>query len=564
ELGPGGVAEDRGRLLAVGGGLEPPASTNGDAQHGPGPGPNGITPAAGPATDREQAPSIFGNAPRPELDPDALAPGGRRPPMPPADVDHDGFPITQAVPRIEPRDEPPLPDHDVGFDLPQPGPGQPDILEPDHAEASAAGAASAEAGSWDEFMSGQAADEWSGPATAADTIISDDTIQLAIDGQNYVFVPGVDVTIGRDPSCLVNLDERHALVSRHHLRIEHRDGNWWIEDHSSKGTYIDGRRISAHYKAEGAFLAHLGDDDAGTPMRIITAGEHKAPRSFNTLLVVAMAAVVLLAVAALAFVLLGSRNGGDETTVTAGSDVTVAAPVPGADLARAKQATVILLAEEGFGSGFFVTENLIVTNQHVAVLADELAVGVSRTVDEPAQAEFLAETVAVHPYLDIAVMKLTVDAADSPVSTSGLEPVPIGDSGGLTLGDEVYNTGFPQDLSPAGFDDMGDILLPAVSATSGEAANFSIWPGCSNPTRDEFIPTGSPPGVGCAPDGDITRAVVITTFSSGEGASGSPVFSGDAVVAVVFSGPEGNENAGRNIATAAFADWLDQVIAENG
>lgn len=415
--------------------------------------------------------------------------------------------------------------------------------------------------SWDEFVAEQ---KRSGRPAAADTIITDDTIQLAIDGQNYVFVPGVEITVGRDPGCLVNLDERHSLVSRHHLKIEHRDGNWWIEDHSSKGTFIDGRKISSNYKAEGVFLAHLGDDDAGTPMRVITAGDHRPPRSFNLVLVIAFTALVLAAITALGYLLLGSRGTGEEVTVAAGTGTTSASAPPGADLALAKQATVILLADTGFGSGFFVTDTLIVTNQHVAVLDDQLAVGVSRTADEPAQAEFLAETVAVHPFLDIAVLKLTVDALGNPVTTSGLRPVPVGDSGSLTLGDEVYNTGFPQDLSPAGLDDMGDILLPAVSATSGQAANFSIWPGCSNPTRDEFIPVGSPAGVGCAPDGDITRAVVITTFSSGEGASGSPVFADNAVVAVVFSGPEGNENAGRNIATAAFADWLDNVIANNG
>ena len=42
------------------------------------------------------------------------------------------------------------------------------------------------------------------------------------------------------------------------------------------------------------------------------------------------------------------------------------------------------------------------------------------------------------------------------------------------------------------------------------------------------------------------------------------VFANNSVVAVVFSGPVGNENAGRNITTAAFAEWLDEVIAENG
>ena len=392
---------------------------------------------------------------------------------------------------------------------------------------------------------------------AADTIITDQTLRLSVDGQNFTFPPGAEVTVGRDPSSLVHLNERHSLVSRHHLVISFKDDAWWIEDRSSKGTYIDGRKVTRAYRAEGAFVAHLGDDDAGTPMRIITAGEHKQPRSFNYLLVIAVAALVLMTIAALGYVMLGSRQEEPVPTTTESATSTV-------DLEAAKQATVLLLGEEGIGSGFFVTDNLILTNQHVAVLEDTLGVAVSRTADEPAQVEYLAETVASHPFLDIAVLRLTTDLNGASVASSGLTPVTIGDSRTVVLGDRVYSTGFPVDLSPAGQDDMGDLLLPPVSTTSGEAANFSIWPGCSNPTQAEFLPVDAPAGVQCAPNGDVTQAVIISTFSSGQGASGSPVFKNDQVVAVVFSGPEGNENAGRNIATSAFADWLQEVISENG
>ena len=69
--------------------------------------------------------------------------------------------------------------------------------------------------------------------------------------------------------------------------------------------------------------------------------------------------------------------------------------------------------------------------------------------------------------------------------------------------------------------------------------------------------------MGCSPDGDIANAVVITTFASGQGASGSPVFHNDEVVAVVFAGPQDEANAGRNISSTAFAPWLQQTIADN-
>lgn len=404
---------------------------------------------------------------------------------------------------------------------------------------------------------------------ASATAITDATVRLSIDGNDYTFLPGTEVTLGRDPSCLVTIDERHSLVSRRHLRLYYRDEHWWIEDYSSKGTFIDGRRISSPYKVEGAFMAQLGGDDAGTPLRVIAAGEHRPPRRQSLALIIAIAILAAIAIAALAVALL--RSGSDEQAagpgpaqaVEAGSVVTIE-DTSASDLATAKQATVLLIADEGLGSGFFVSDKLIVTNQHVAALAPSLFVAVSREPDEPAIVEYEAETVAVHPFLDIAVLELARDLEGNAVDSSGLTAARIGDSRALTLGDSVYNTGFPANLSLISRDDMGELLLPPVGTTSGEAASFSIWPGCSNPDQADFIPFGSPEGVQCSPDGDVDRGIVITTFSSGQGASGSPVFHGSEVIAVVFAGPEDEANAGRNITTASFDGWLRDVIAANG
>lgn len=404
------------------------------------------------------------------------------------------------------------------------------------------------------------ADAWSTPSTptpgvgdlAAATAIGGDTISLSIDDDDYTFLPGTEITIGRDPNSLVRLGERHTLVSRNHLRIIHHSGAWWIEDQSSKGTFIDGKRITKPYRAEGAFIMSLGDDDAGTTVRVVAPGEHVRPKQGRLLwLALTMVAVVVLGIAGVLAVSALRDDEGGETA---------------ASLLAAKQATVMLITEEGtLGSGFFVTENLIVTNQHVAAAAPELHVAVSRTADEPAQIEYRATPLALHPYLDIAVLKVTSDMDGNPVEgTEGITGIPIGNSGELTLGDDVYSTGFPATLSLITSDDMGELQLPPVSTTRGEAASFSIWPGCSNPNQADFIPVGSPATVTCAPDGDVDRAIVITTFSSGQGASGSPVLRGGEVVAVVFSGPLDEANAGRNIASSAFSDWLAQLIAQEG
>ncbi len=403
---------------------------------------------------------------------------------------------------------------------------------------------------------------------ASTTQVGESTISLSIDDRDFTFLPGTEITVGRDPSCLVTVDERHSLVSRRHLTITHQDGAWWIQDTSTKGTYVDGRKINGPTRAEGAFLAQLGDDDAGVALRVITAGEHRVRRQRNIPLLVAIGVLAAVAIGAL---FLALQNRGDGQPVNAGDSTfgtgAVATAAPGTDaaavLAQAKQSTVMLLADQGLGSGFFVSDKLIVTNQHVAALAPTLLVAVSRDVDKPAQIEYEAKTVALHPFLDIAVLQITNDANGNPVDSVGLPPVKLGDSNTLTLGDPVFNTGFPAEFAVISLDDMGELRLPPVSATRGEAASWAIWPGCSNPDQASFIPEGSPPGVGCSPDGDIANAVVITTFASGQGASGSPVFHNDEVVAVVFAGPQDEANAGRNISSTAFAPWLQQTIADN-
>ena len=407
---------------------------------------------------------------------------------------------------------------------------------------------------------------------ASATIITDSTIQLSIDGKDYTFLPGTEITVGRDPSCLVPVEERHSLVSRHHLKITHRDDDWWVEDTSSKGTFVDGKALTKPYRAQGAFVAHLGDDDAGTPLRVITEGEHRVAKRANLALLIAIAVIALLALGALAFAIRGRGESSEPvetssatpTSVAAEGDETSAADVAAAELARAKQSTVLLQGGSGVGSGFFVTDKLILTNQHVAVLADTLFVAVSRESDEPAVFEFTANVVANHPYLDIAVLEVVGDEDGNSVDAVGLPPVRFGESGAITLGDQVYNTGFPANLSVISRDDMGLLQLPPVSLNRGQAASFSLWPGCSNPDQESFIPFGSPEGVKCSDDGDVAKGIILTNFASGQGASGSPVFRGDEVIAVVFAGPLDEANAGRNIATDAFKDWLDGVLLENG
>ncbi len=386
----------------------------------------------------------------------------------------------------------------------------------------------------------------------AATFVETDTLRLQIDGDDHVFLPGHEVTIGRDPSCLVTVDERHSLVSRRHLRFVHSQGVWWLEDASSKGTYVDGRRLNRPYKAEGAFIAQLGDPSAGTQLRVVTSGRHRQPTNRAGLAIAAIAATALVIAAVVAWLALR----GDESQAEA--------------LATAKQSTVMLLSESGHGSGFFVSESMIVTNQHVAAMADQLVVAVSPEVDEPAEIRYIATLVENHPFLDIAVVRITNEAAindtgsvtiGDPADSADVPLLQLGDSSLVTIGDPVSSIGFPGRFSVSNTDDSGTPRLSAVTSTSGQAANFTSWPGCTSPNLDSFIPPDSPPTVTCSADGTIDKGVLLASFPSGQGASGSAVLHDDKVVAVLFAGDSEDSTASRSITTNAFSGWLSSVLA---
>lgn len=408
------------------------------------------------------------------------------------------------------------------------------------------------------FAGGDDPHQFRGPApdqsyNPAATFVETDTLQLQIDGEDYVFLPGHEVTIGRDPSCLVTVDERHSLVSRRHLRFVHAEGTWWLEDASSKGTYIHGRRLNRPYKAEGAFIAQLGDPSAGTQLRVVTSGQHRQPKNRAGLAIAAIAATALVIAAVVAWFVLRGDEAQAET------------------LATAKQSTVMLLSESGHGSGFFVSKSMIVTNQHVAAMADQLVVAVSPEVDEPAEIRYVASLVENHPFLDIAVVKLTNEAAindagsvtiGDPAEEADVPLLQLGDSGVVTIGDQVSSIGFPGRFSVSNTDDSGVPRLSAVTSTSGQAANFTSWPGCTSPNLDSFIPPDSPPTVTCSAEGNIDKGVLLASFPSGQGASGSAVLHEDKVVAVLFAGDSEDSTASRSITTNAFSGWLSSVLSQ--
>ncbi|MBZ9641091.1 FHA domain-containing protein, partial [Streptomyces sp. PSKA30] len=68
-----------------------------------------------------------------------------------------------------------------------------------------------------------------------------------------VMTPVRDYRVGRDPLCDIVLDDDR--VSWHHAVLRPNGGHWTLKDeHSTNGTYADGRRIDAWDVGPGSVI----------------------------------------------------------------------------------------------------------------------------------------------------------------------------------------------------------------------------------------------------------------------------------------------------------------------
>ncbi|HEX5401928.1 MAG TPA: ATP-binding cassette domain-containing protein [Pseudonocardiaceae bacterium] len=82
----------------------------------------------------------------------------------------------------------------------------------------------------------------------------------SVGNRDWRFEPGQVVSVGREIDCDVVIEDRR--VSRHHLRIEYRDG-WVVQDlHSTGGAWLDGRRLGSQ-TLDGHHTVRLADQADG-------------------------------------------------------------------------------------------------------------------------------------------------------------------------------------------------------------------------------------------------------------------------------------------------------------
>lgn len=101
----------------------------------------------------------------------------------------------------------------------------------------------------------------------------------------------------------------------------------------------------------------------------------------------------------------------------------------------------------GWGSGTVISDGgLILTNAHVAtpsdVEVDELLIGVTQQSDAAPVPRYRAEVVAADAVLDLAILQITETTGGGPYDHA-LEPLAIGDSNAVAIGDDLIIVGYP-------------------------------------------------------------------------------------------------------------------------
>jgi len=171
------------------------------------------------------------------------------------------------------------------------------------------------------------------------------------------------------------------------------------------------------------------------------------------------------------------------------------------------------LVEGWWGSGTVLTDDgLILTNAHV-VNSDryydvvDLVVAITFTQDAPPVQSFYADVLQLDANLDLAVIKVRSDLNGDPPNfeSLGIEPVPLGNSNLLELGDELVIIGYPS------------IGGDTITLTRGEVSGFTAEEPYGNRAfikTSASISGGNSGGLAATPQGEIIG--IPTKLGSGD------------------------------------------------
>lgn len=254
----------------------------------------------------------------------------------------------------------------------------------------------------------------------------------------------------------------------------------------------------------------------------------------KTLLIV-IGALIILALGTIA--LAGSLTGEDEgsaplvsstvavpaSTTAQATPTSTAPPTAGlgdgrpiADLAEAV-VLIMTIDEQGEaitgGSGSIVDPSgLILTNAHVveqvpAATYTSLLIGLTTDPAEPPEPQFKGTVVAFDAALDLAMVQITADANDNPVTPRALPTVEIGDSDTVDLGDRIRILGYP------------GIGGDTITLTSGSVSGYTSQAGVGNRAWIKTDATRAGGNSGGLAFDDAGQLVGVPTLASAGGTS---------------------------------------------
>jgi len=292
---------------------------------------------------------------------------------------------------------------------------------------------------------------------------------VRLEGEQRIFPVGARIQIGRDPS--LELVTTNALVSRRsHGFLTSDQGGAVYTDTSSRGTFLNGKRLRKPLRITESVILRLGDPATGEELAVtppLSAERLYANKRRRTVkararvgtVIFVVVAVVTGASAAVAGVFSGGTQGAQSPSALSSGT-----------LARAEAATVRLLQGSpdnyaGWGSGTVISANgLILTNGHVAEpqAAGEavnqgvpgatldpnppfLTVEVTTGQSSPVVARYQARPVAVDGYLDLAVVQIDATSDGRPLNPASLRLpyLPLGNVKNVQLDQPVTVLGFP-------------------------------------------------------------------------------------------------------------------------
>ncbi|MEZ0577506.1 FHA domain-containing protein [Nocardioides sp. MH1] len=377
-------------------------------------------------------------------------------------------------------------------------------------------------------------------------------------GQSRRFVPGTTVRIGRDPANEVVTDD--ASVSRLHAVVESRPDGWWYVDRSTAGTFEDEDRVTTR-KVTGPLRLMLGHPTAGVEVEVVPIVEARqaqkelaGKKRKRTALLVGgiVAALVVVGGGVTAALVLA---GGDDDNGGGGSSQAPASGLTAEELAKAKLATVLIIALDSSGevtskgSGSIVSaDGKILTASHVgdpttpgalfpeegeAPASYQIAL-VSAEDDKPAAPEYTAEPVVSDGPLDLTIMQITGDVDGNPIDPGALdlpEPLKIGNIDDVHTGDNITALGFPGVAHVATTEDF---TQNALTVTRGVVSTFlgddPIDPERAWIDSDVRIGSGNSGGPSINDDGEIVgiNDNVVTDMTVGDSGAGGSFTGGSA------------------------------------